>query len=231
MPKFEKQVDKKHYFRKKYDDLGRFISYFYQIDLTRNAAQKCLLDSGRFINDQNSVDRVSILEVGKGNGFFSDYMKKMGYNVKTADLDAELNPDYVADIKNLPIENDSFDVVTAFEVLEHIPFDDVPAALGELKRVSKRYVVISVPYKSTGCEWILKFPGIRTLIKKPFIDFFVRIPLKFGGIKVSGQHYWEIDAWRTRKSKVRRMLKQFFRIVQELSPPLNKYHYFFVLEK
>lgn len=207
------QVNKKHYFNKKYDDLSRFISYFYQADLTRACEPK------------------SILEIGKGSGLFSDYMKKLGYNIQTADFDASLEPDYVADIRKLPVEDNSFDVVTAFEVLEHLPWEEVPKALAELKRVSKKYVVISVPYKSTGFEWVWKFPGARTLCKKLFLDFFIRIPLRFGGIKVSGQHYWEIDIARTSLRKVRSVLARHFTIEKELSPVLNKYHRFFVLKK
>lgn len=207
------QVKKEHYFRKKYDDLGRFISYFYQFDLTTDLEPK------------------KILEIGKGSGFFSDYMKKSGFSVTTCDFDKTLQPDVVADVRQMPLADGSFDVVTAFEILEHIPFEDLPKALAELKRVSSKYTVISLPYKSTGFEWILKFPGVRTLFRKSFLDFFLRIPLKFGGIRVSGQHYWEIDFWNFRLSKVRAELQNHFRIIKEVRPVMNHYHYFFVLEK
>ena len=52
------QVKKQHYFRKKYDNLNRFISYFYQVDLVR------------------SVDPETVLEVGKGNATVSEYLKE-----------------------------------------------------------------------------------------------------------------------------------------------------------
>ena len=209
----EPQVKKDHYFRKKYDDLNRFISYFYQVDLL------------------TSLEAKTVLEIGKGNGFFSDYAKKLGYSVTTCDFDKNLNPDYVGDIRSLPFQDNSFDVVTAFEVLEHVAFEDVSKALAELKRVSSKFILISLPYKSTGLECVIKFPGLRTLFKRSFLDFFIRIPLRFGGIKISGQHYWEIDAKRYSLSKVRRILKKYFQIRQEVKPALNKYHYFFVLQK
>jgi SAM-dependent methyltransferase len=209
------QVKKEHYFRKKYDDLSRFISYFYQVDLAQDLAGK---DS-------------KILEIGKGNGFFSDYMKKNGYNVATCDFDKNLQPDIVADVRSLPLTDASFDLVTAFEVLEHLPFEDVPKALAELARVAKKRVILSLPYRSTGLEWVLKFPGIRTIFGRPLLSLFLRIPLKFGGIKVSRQHFWEIDCWQWRLSKIRKLLRKNFRIVKEIRPPLNHYHLFFVLEK
>ncbi len=209
------QVSKEHYAQRKYNDLGRFVSYFYQTDLALE-----LLPPGD-----------KILEVGKGSGFFSDYLKKLGYQVTTCDFDNALKPDVTADVRRLPFQNGEFGAVTAFEVLEHLPFEDVPQALSELARVTSRYAVISLPYRSTGVEWILKFPGIRTLFKKSFLNCFLRIPLKFGGIAVSGQHYWEIDGGQFQLVKVRRAIAEHFTIRKEFSPPLDKYHYFFVLEK
>jgi ubiquinone/menaquinone biosynthesis C-methylase UbiE len=47
------------------------------------------------------------------------------------------------DATALSFEDHSFDVVTALEVLEHIP--QVEAALGEIIRVAQRFVIISVP--------------------------------------------------------------------------------------
>ncbi len=207
------QVKKEHYFRKKYDNLDRFISYFYQIDLARDVEPK------------------TILEVGKGNGIVSEYLKKLGYQVTTCDFDENLKPDYVEDIRKLSFSENSFDAVLAYEVLEHLPFQDFEKALEELKRVSKKNILISLPYRSTGFEWVFKFPFIRTLCEKDFFDFFLRIPLKFGGIKISKQHYWELDRWQYSLRKVRKILINHFRILRELRPPLNQYHYFFVLEK
>lgn len=211
----EPQVKETHYFRKKYDDLGRFISYFYQVHTAQEYSKK----------------GEKILEIGKGSGFFADYLKKLGCDVTTCDFDKNLSPDIVADIRSLPIKDASFYLVTAFEVLEHIPYEDLPKALSELKRVSKKYVVISLPYRSTGWEWVLKFPGIRTIFKKPFLSFFLRLPLRFGGIEVSGQHYWEIDFWKYSLGKIRKLLEGNFRILKEIRPVLSHYHLFFVLEK
>ena len=209
------QVKKEHYFRKKYDDLGRFISYFYQVDLSRD-----LIESG-----------AKVLEIGKGNGFYSDYMKKLGYQVTTCDFDKDLNPDVVADIRKLPFPDNSFDLVTAFEVLEHLPFEELEVALSELKRVSNGKAIVSIPYKSTYFEMVLKFPFIRTIFRRLFLDFHLRIPLVFGGIKVSGQHYWEIDLLKTSLRKARGVIRKFFNIEKEISPVLDHYHRFFILKK
>src|SRR5579871_5244693 len=48
-----------------------------------------------------------------------------------------------ADATALPFPPGAFDVVTALEMLEHIP--DVAAAVREIARVARRHVVLSVP--------------------------------------------------------------------------------------
>ena len=207
------QVKKDHYFKKKYDDFSRFVSYFHQIDLAR------------------SLDPKNILEIGKGNGMVSDYLKKIGFSVTTCDFDKNLNPDIVAHIHSIPVVENSFEAVLAYEILEHLPFDQFEKCLTELKRVSKKYVLISLPYKSTSFEFIWKFPGVRTLFKRDFLRHLFRIPLKFGGIKVSGQHYWEIDIFQYPLRKIRKILAKHFKITKEFSPPFNSYHRFFLLEK
>jgi ubiquinone/menaquinone biosynthesis C-methylase UbiE len=49
------------------------------------------------------------------------------------------------DTTRLPFEAEQFDVVTLLEVLEHIP--DTAAALAQVCRVARRFVVLSVPSK------------------------------------------------------------------------------------
>ncbi len=51
----------------------------------------------------------------------------------------------VSDGKNIPITENSFDIVFACEVLEHI--DKPTDVLKEINRVSKKYVIISVPFE------------------------------------------------------------------------------------
>ncbi len=46
-------------------------------------------------------------------------------------------------VENIPFDNNSFEVVVCCEVLEHLP--DPEKALQELKRVGKKYFILSVP--------------------------------------------------------------------------------------
>ena len=54
-----------------------------------------------------------------------------------------------ASIYDIPFEDNSFDAVGCFEVLEH-QVDPVPA-LKELARVAKKHVIISVPHEPYFC--------------------------------------------------------------------------------
>lgn len=51
------------------------------------------------------------------------------------------------DAAKLDFPDDSFDVVVACEVIEHLPFGVFERALAEFVRVSRKYIVISAPYK------------------------------------------------------------------------------------
>jgi len=210
--KFNIQVPKEHYFEK-YDDVTRFISYFYQIDIVRELKPS------------------NVLEIGIGNKTTANYLKQNGINIDTCDIDKELDPDYVADIRDLPFEDKSYDAVLACEILEHIPWKDVDKALNELHRISKKYVVISIPYSSAGFELLLKFPLIGRIIKRPFLNLFFRIPYFFIGIKFSGEHYWEMGRKNYPRKKIKSAFGKYFKILKEVRPILNHYHHFFILEK
>lgn len=209
----EVQVGKGYYNRRAYNTLERFISYHYQVDSIAG------------------LDGVtSVLEIGAGTAITAKYLSESGIKVTTCDFDANTSPDIVADIRNIPVPAKSHDAVVAFQVLEHIPFEDFGKALAEFARISKKNVIISLPYRSSYFEFVLKFPGIRTLFKKNFFDLSVRFPLVFGGFETSGQHYWEIDRKHYSLKRVRKVIEQHFMIEKEFSPVLNKFHYFFILK-
>lgn len=206
------QVSSDYYFAEKYLSLERFISYFYQLDVVRESSPK------------------NILFVGVGDNLVPHFLKQNNkYKITTLDFDIKLKPDIVGDIRLLPFPDKSFDLVCAFEVLEHIPFDDMTNALKEMARVSNKNVVISVPHRRTGFEITLKFPFIRSLFKKDFLRFAIRFPIRFPGFAISGQHYWEIDGHTTYLKDFRLLLRKNFNIIREVTPILDFYKRFFYL--
>lgn len=195
--------------------LERCISYYYQMRFTVDA-----LDSGG-----------SVLEIGIGNGLVSAWLRQLGYQTTTCDFDATVKPDLVADVRKLPLSDGQFNLVMACQILEHLPWQEFDVALRELARVSNKYVLVSLPRRHTGFECVLKFPGIRALIKRNYLTFFLEWPLRFPGFAESGQHYWEIDTWQVSMRDVREQMEKYFFVQQVLRPPLNRYHVFFLLEK
>jgi SAM-dependent methyltransferase len=106
--------------------------------------------------DLRALGPESLLDAGAGEGHALDRLSKVLPARVTA---FDRNPDAVAfcagrhpearvevqDIHELPYPDDAFDVVLCMEVLEHL---DTPArALGELTRVARRALVLTVPFE------------------------------------------------------------------------------------
>lgn len=157
-----------------YDSIERFISYFYQINFAlKTKAQK-------------------VLEIGIGNKTVSDYLKRCGLSVTTCDFDRSLEPDVIADIRDLPFEKNQFETVLAFEVLEHIPFADFERSLRELARVSNKNIILSIPYSCAYFEAIFDFsiPYFKKTISIP-----IRIPYFPFGVHISKKTRSIIGKW------------------------------------
>jgi SAM-dependent methyltransferase len=211
--KFLIQVPTEAYYAKKYLSEGSFLAMYEQINAIVNVTPK------------------NILEIGLGNGNVSLLLKNFGYKVTTCDFDKSLKPDVVADICDLPFEDNSFDVILACEILEHIPFEKVPGALNELRRVSKKHVVISVPYAcvSLGGLFKLRIPFLGRFFKFAFYlpyDWLRPRPYKF-----NGAHYWEMGRKKYPKKRIFKLLKEYFKIKKHYPELIQPEHYFFILEK
>lgn len=97
----------------------------------------------------------SILDVGAGEGFTLDMFRRSNVGKKLEGIEymdeaiefgKKLHPQVKikkGDIYQLPYKDNSFDVIICTEVLEHL--EDPAAALVELKRVTKKYIILSVP--------------------------------------------------------------------------------------
>lgn len=205
------QVDSNIYYNS-YENLNTFICYYYQNLSVLNTAPK------------------KYLEIGIGNKLVSDHIKKQGINVTTCDHDKKFSPDKVADVRKLPFKNKEFDTVAAFEVLEHLPFEDFNKALNELNRVSKKYVILSLPYRCVEWQAYLNF----WFIKRWKFNLSLKIPAFFKKVNINTNdygHYWEMGAKDYPIKKIRNEIKDKFSICQEFQSKFNNYHYFFILKK
>jgi SAM-dependent methyltransferase len=97
----------------------------------------------------------SVLDVGAGQGAFLRWLEEHHPVFRLAGIERAQSAINVAvcetrislgDISALPNPDRSFDVVTALEVLEHLPFSVYDAGRAEMARVADMAIIISVPF-------------------------------------------------------------------------------------
>lgn len=85
-----------------------------------------------------------ILDAGCGASVFPLWLASQGVRVSACDLFVPVSldslhgveVDYVrADLRALPFETGAFDAVFCVSVIEHLPLDEIPCALAELRRI------------------------------------------------------------------------------------------------
>lgn len=95
------------------------------------------------------------LDVGCATGFLVEVLRELGVDAEGCDV-SPFAIDHAADgarghvrvgnlFAGLPWEDGAFDLVTALEILEHLPPDRVPEALAELRRVCKGVLYATIP--------------------------------------------------------------------------------------
>jgi hypothetical protein len=194
------------------DDLGSFKAYYYQV---------------KFITECNPKN---ILEIGIGNKTLNNILKHYNIRVTSCDFDEILKPDVLADVRNLPFKDNEFDVVCAFEILEHLPWEDLSKALIELSRVSSKRVLISIPYTPVSIDLVIKSSIFARIFRRWEIKLFINLDFITRKWKYDGVHYWEMGKRNYPRKKVREQIQKSFKILHEKRTNLS-YQYFFVLEK
>lgn len=198
------QVAPEHYRFENYDDLQRWSSYWYQI---RSALRR---------------EPKRVLEVGPGSGVFRSYLQNAGVEVLAADIDETRGPDVVADVSRLDEvlpAGERFDIIAAFQILEHIPFDRfAPALEGIANRAT--YALISLPRNGWQIRWSWALGAV-----KHSVGFYLPYPYRH---RYNPQHYWELDRKHSVR-KVTRIMSRYFEIEERFKIRENPYHYMWAL--
>jgi hypothetical protein len=204
-----KQVDRDHYAFSSYTDLNRWSSYWYQI--------KEILD----------LRPHEVLEVGAGDAVVASYLRNnTDITYRNLDIARDLEPAILGDVRQLPLRDETFDLVCAFEILEHLPFADLDSALGELRRVSRRHVLLSLPHWGRHFSMKIFLPGLHT---RKWQYKFDRKPIRH---VFEGQHYWEIGKQGFPLQRIRgHITGAGLTIIRDYVAFESHYHHFFVLEK
>lgn len=152
---------------KKLEGLHHWKHYWYQ----QNVISKC------------NKDGYSILEIGVGSGFTKNYLKSKGFSVTTIDIDKDKEPDIVANIVNYNFK-EQYDLIIAFEVFEHIPYDKAINVINKLSRVCRKSLILSVPKNE---KTLFRAEGLMPIIG----DYNLQITIPKRKITTLN-HFWEI---------------------------------------
>lgn len=191
----------------KYDNLERWCSYWRQI------------------KEIFTLRPDTVLEVGIGNSTVKNYLKAAKINIVGLDIDHNLCPDFVGSVLNMPFDAHSFDLILCAEVLEHLPFNDFSKALNELKRVSKKYVILTLPHWGRHFAIELQLPFFKKLKFQHKLNLF---PISH---KSGGEHFWEIGKKNYPLGRIKNeIIKADFKIVNDYIVFESSYHHFFILE-
>lgn len=205
-----KQVSKSHYNFSKYLNKIRWASIWHQLDeITMFSPSK-------------------VLEIGPGPGVLKATAKTIGINIETMDIDPDLAPDHNYSVFDMPFRNGEYDIVCAFQMLEHLPFEKSLDAFSEMCRVAKKGVIISLPNCSR--RWTLS----ATIPKIGIINLSVPKPRLKAPLHIfDGEHFWEINKLGYSISKVKKMLLKNNNIIltKEYQVWENPYHHFFIFKK
>lgn len=138
------------------------------------------------------TDKLKVLHIAPEQAFLSKFKKMKNLDYVTLDIESPI-ADIKADIRNLPLKDNSFDVIFCNHVLEHIVEDNI--AINELYRVMKPngWGIFQVPMKYnmaktyedftiTSPEERQKHFGQYDHVRWYGTDYFTR--LEKGGFKV-----------------------------------------------
>lgn len=207
----EKTLDKEWYFRSSYFEKKQILSQINQFELIKKY-------SGR-----------KVLEIGPGNGLTSFLIKGSGFDLKTFDINQNLNPDVVGDITRIDeyFSDSEFDTILCCEVLEHIPFESFEGTIKKILNLITQTAIISLPQcKKNLIDIDLSF---RFLHSRSFhFNFFKR----YGNNTIADLHFWEVDSSPVNSAKqIETILKKHADLIDARSYYSNRYHNFYVIRK
>lgn len=166
------------------------------------------------------ADVRSVLDAGCGNGMFLKHLQDQGRfdcrglersraAIKTGveQLGVKITE---GDLGSIPFEDNSFDMVTSMEVLEHLPLPVFTKAIREMERVSRRYVLVNVPFRekrpfnecpSCGCS----FPHcyhMRTFSEQGLAELFPNCRMVSARRTFAGYQPLLIHLWNSCRNRI-----------------------------
>ena len=231
--------------------LGRRYFYSSRQDLIGDLDWKDLITRSTSIFIQaGEILRLSdvetVLEVGSLRGILTSILKHFKISVTTADIEEIpfLNsPDHLCSLDNLKsATSQRFDLVCAFQVLEHNPVEKIEEHLLAMKDLSNKYVFISLPYDGF---WFTPFilcnlPKTNKLLKaiSNIFSFRINKPKIFSKAIQSNvnqeptmSHQFELGSYFSHEMLISVANNVELKLIKMFFNPYYPYHQFFLFKK
>ena len=155
---------------------------------------------GRFRDYYNLAEDASMLDVGCGKGFMLHDFKALMSNLTIAGIDvSEYGIEHaietvkpflrVGNAKELPYEDDSFDLVIANNTVHNLPLEECKQALREIQRVSRKHAFITMDAWRTEEEHERMLKWNLTALTYMHVDDWKEL---FAEVSYTGDYYWFI---------------------------------------
>ncbi len=155
----------------------------------------------RYLFASERMQAMRVLDLGCGVGYGAKFLTKSAEQVVAADVDvhplrygeltypdAKIQRVHIAPItaeQGLPFEDGSFDAVVCFEVVEHVPVEQMEPFFAEIARVMKRdgILILSTPNKHV----YMNYPDPYHVSLMTLDEFRRLLESRFGQVQVFGQ--------------------------------------------
>lgn len=155
----------------------------------------------RYLFASEQVQGMRVLDLGCGTGYGAKILARQAQQVIAADVDAfplrygeQTYPDAriqrvhiapISDKQGLPFETGSFDAVVSFEVIEHVPVEQMEAFFAEIARVLRPdgMVILSTPNKQV----YINYPDPYHVSLMTLGEFRQLLESRFNSVQLFGQ--------------------------------------------
>jgi SAM-dependent methyltransferase len=135
----------------------------------------------------------SVLDVGCGGNEFIKSFRAENPKIKAFGMDfASPFADILSDVASIPAEDKEYDVITSFDMLEHLTPEQVDPVLREMSRVSKRFI-FSISYVPSKRLW--EGQNLHPTVRPE--SWWIRKIVQAGGIGVKVKSGYIIGGWQT----------------------------------
>lgn len=139
-----------------------------------------------------TMKAVSVLDIGCGWNEFIKSVRKQNPNIPATGVDFSCpGADIVCSAEKMPFRDREFDVLTSFDMLEHVLESQVDSILAEFARVSNRFVV-AIQYQPSVIEW--KGENLHPCVHAE--EWWMMRLMRAGGVNIRKQGRYITGEWR-----------------------------------